>query len=205
MPMTSDTGFSGSTAHLGARSADSSFGCSGGGREGIVSDMPQTTDVNSTAIRVLGCVVLMLLGFTLLGALAATLMPGMGGASVAGIGAFVGAAFGLICIVPITFIIYEKPIARAATIVFIPTTVLTCLVSISGQGMPLASMGTCWAVSFLMAILVGIMLPDVPRPAPPPRTPSCPGCGYDVRGLRMGVCPECGAARDRQPPSSSAA
>ncbi len=33
-------------------------------------------------------------------------------------------------------------------------------------------------------------MPDTPTHSPAP----CPGCGYDLRGLAPGVCPECGRA-----------
>lgn len=52
--------------------------------------------------------------------------------------------------------------------------------------------------------------PAEPHPAlsrrPPEADPRgaakpCPGCGYDIRGLRSGVCPECGRSLDRAPGS----
>ncbi|MFG0329684.1 MAG: hypothetical protein ACF8PN_07280 [Phycisphaerales bacterium] len=39
--------------------------------------------------------------------------------------------------------------------------------------------------------------PTIEELAEPPATPTpCPECGYDMRGVRTGICPECGVTKE---------
>jgi hypothetical protein len=137
------------------------------------------------------------LWFCGIGALSATIWRPTGLVYVpisTGVGAVCGLFVGSVCSAPIAFLIHRKQWHPASSIVFYPASLVTLAVSYWGPWMPWSGAAVSVASAFVLSLLTRYVLED----AQSPTAWTCRECGYDLRGSRGPLCPECGKA---QPPN----
>lgn len=131
--------------------------------------------------------------FTLCGIIAAglsrPLVPELGFASGGTLGVLTGVVTGGI----ISPAIHRKPFVLASLVVFGPAlgAAVAWVILLRGSAAPELAAIACAATAAFMSGLARLILPDV---AVFPAS-ACQFCGYDLRGSKGGVCPECGKAR----------
>lgn len=107
------------------------------------------------------------------------------------VGAFLGGTVGL----AVAALVDRKSFAASRSLIWIPTFVATLGVSaLNAPGMPFTAPAVCAVSSLCMAAIARAVLRDVVL-----GENRCGSCGYDLAGIEVGTCPECGKPVDRAP------